>query len=126
MGPFDLIQTLSTTKKLKDDGEFDSAYIPFIINKGMSFFVDTILLANEMNMNTHLSRKQQYDFYFHSVLPRKRYSKWPKKNIEDENLEMVKQFFGYNNEKAKQALTLLNDEQIKKIKETFIKGGRLK
>lgn len=124
MGPFDIINTITYTKVLKgDESELDSAYIPFLINRGVSFFVDTLFYANEMNMNAHLTKKQQYDYLLHSIKPRKRYSKWPKKNTEDENLEIIRTFFGYNNEKAKQALTILSPEQITKIKETFIKGG---
>lgn len=125
MGPFDIIQTISQTKKLKEEDGFEAAYIPFLINRGVSFFADTLFYANEMNINSHISKKQQYDYLFNSIVARKRYAKWPKKNTEDENLEMVKQFFGYNNEKAKQALPLLNESQLLKIKETFIKGGRV-
>jgi hypothetical protein len=126
MSPFDIVNTISYTKKLKEDVEnFDAAYIPFLINRNISFFVDTLNYANEMNMNPHLSKKMQYDYYFHSLLPKKRFAKWPKKVIQDENLELVKQYFGYNNEKAKAALHILNEEQIEKIKETFVKGGRI-
>ena len=123
MTPFDIVNTITNSKVLKDDGTFESAYIPFLINRNVSFFVDTLFFANEMNLNSHLTKKQQFDYYFHSIKPRKRYAKWPKKNTEDENLEMVEQYFGYNNEKAKSALALLNETQIKTIKNAFIKGG---
>lgn len=124
LGPFDLIKVITHTKDFQDEqDEFKSAYIPFLINRGVSFFADTLFYANEMNINSHLSKKQQFDYLFHSIPARKRFAKWPKKNAEDENLEMVKQFFGYNNDKAKSALNLLNETQLKTIKESFIVGG---
>jgi len=127
MGPFDVIKNISEKKiDSTTEEDFDSAYIPFLINRGLSFFVDTLFYVNDMNLNSHLTKKQQHDYLFHSIKPKKRYAKWPKKASEDENLELVKQYFGYNNEKAKAACHLLNETQIIKIKETFIKGGIVK
>ena len=124
MGPFDVIKNISQTKvdSTKEDG-FESAYVPFLINRGLSFFVDTLFYVNEMNLNSHLPKKMQHDYLFNSISAKKRFAKWPKKKDEDENLELVKQYFGYNNEKAKAVLPLLNETQLTKIKETFIKGG---
>ena len=110
-------------KPLEDLEDFETAYVPFLINKALSFFNDTLFYANEMNMNGHLPKQQQYDFLFTAILPRKRFTKWPKKLVEDDNLAMVAKFYGYNNRKAAVALTLLNDAQIKTIKEAFIQGG---
>jgi len=121
---FDIINTITFTKKLKDpETPVENVYVPFIINKGLSLYVDTIFHANDMNMNSHLSKRMQYDYLMNSIVKKKRYSKWPKKATEDENLELVKQYFGYNDQKAKQALRLLNEQQIKEIKQSFIKGG---
>lgn len=122
--PFEIINVISNTKKLKEDIDFEASYIPFLINKGLSLYPDTIYFVNEMNMNHHLPKKLQFDYLNGSILSRKRYTKWPKKIAEDDNLEMVKQYFGYNNEKAKSTLKLLNEQQLKTIQETFIKGGR--
>lgn len=123
MSVFDIINTISQNKKLNPEIDFDSSYIPFLINKGLSLFSDTIFYSNEMNINNHLSKKMQYDYYFHSIHSRKRFSKWPKKITENENLELIKNVFGYNNEKAKTALSLLNEQQIKIIKESLVQGG---
>lgn len=127
MGPFDILKAITLTKTLDDvNDEFETAYIPFLINKGLSLYYDTIMYANVMNMNGHIPLRQQYDFYVHTIKPRKRYEKWPKKMVEDENLELIKQYFGYSTLKAKTALSLLNDSQITKIKEHSSRGGIVK
>ena len=81
------------------------------------------MLVNEINQLHHLDKKMQFDFLINSLRPRKRYAPWMKaKKLE--SLEYVKEFYGYNNEKAKAALDILNDEQISAIKERLNKGGR--
>lgn len=127
MGPFDIIKNISEKKiNSTENSEFNAAYVPFLINKGLSFFVDTLFYVNDMNMYPSLTKKQQHDYLYYSIKQKKRFAKWPKKIQENEDLELVKQFFGYNNEKAKTALLLLNETQLKKIKESFIKGGIVK
>ena len=106
-----------------DDEEWEKKYPPFIINKCLSPFPDTIQLVNEMNQLPHLDKKLQFDFLINSLRPRKRFTPWMKAKKLD-NLEYVKEYYGYNNEKAKSALKLLNDEQIKTIKDSLNKGGR--
>lgn len=126
MTPWDMLKVISETKTLGDidDNEFENAYVPFLINRGLSFYPDTVLLANEMNMNSHAPKRWQYAYLYHTVKPRKRYAKWLKKSkVDDDNLELIKQYFGYNTAKAKQALSLLNESQIKTIKEHSSKGG---
>ena len=86
-------------------------------------FQDTIFLVNEMNMNHHMDKKLQFDFLINSLRKRKRYTPWLKaKKIK--NLEYVKEYYGYGNEKAKSALDILNDEQIKTIIDSMNKGGK--
>jgi clamp loader A subunit len=124
MGPFDVLKALTYTKTLDLEGEeFEKAYIPFLINKGLSLYADTVLFANDMNLNSHIPNRWQYDYLFYTIKPRKRYEKWPKKIAYDENLELVKQHYGYSTAKAKQALLLLNESQIKTIKTYSSKGG---
>jgi len=106
-----------------DDQEWEKKYPPFIVNKCLSPFPDTIQLVNEMNQLPHLDKKLQFDFLINSLRPRKRFSPWMKAKKLD-NLEYVKEYYGYSNEKAKTALEILNDEQISAIKKKLNKGGR--
>ena len=112
-------------EKLMDteDEEWEKKYPPFIVNRCLSPFPDTIQLVNEINQLHHLDKKLQFDFLINSLRPRKRYTPWLKAT-KLENLEYVKEFYGYNNEKAKVALDILDDEQISAIKQKMRKGGR--
>jgi|TARA_B100001094_G_C18103005_1_gene756836 hypothetical protein len=106
-----------------EDEAWTKKYPPFIINKCLAPFPDTIQLVNEINQLHHLDKKLQFDFLINSLRPRKRYQPWMKaKKLK--NLEYVKEFYGYNNEKAKSALDILSDEQISAIKQKLNKGGR--
>ena len=106
-----------------DDEMWEKKYPPFIINKCLAPFPDTIFLVNEMNKYHHLDKKLQFDFLLNSLRTRKRFTPWLKAN-KSKSLEYVKEYYGYNNEKAKSALKLLNDELIKAIKDSLNKGGK--
>ena len=106
-----------------DDEMWEKKYPAFIVNKCLAPFPDTIHLVNEMNLHNHLDKKLQFDFLLNSLRTRKRFTPWLKAS-KTKNLEYVKEYYGYNNEKAKSALKLLNDEQIKAIKDSLNKGGR--
>jgi len=122
----DYLNAINYTKEPLLDSEDDQwvkKYPPYIINRCISPFPDTIQLVNEINQLHHLDKKLQYDFLINSLRTRKRYTPWMKaKKLE--NLEYVKEYYGYNNEKAKSALDILNDEQISAIKIKLNKGGR--
>ena len=122
----DYLNAINYTKEPLLDSEDDQwvkKYPPYIINRCISPFPDTIQLVNEINQLHHLDKKLQYDFLINSLRARKRYTPWMKaKKLE--NLEYVKEYYGYNNEKAKSALDILNDEQISAIKTKLNKGGR--
>ena len=122
----DYLNAINYTKEPLLDSEDDQwvkKYPPYIINRCISPFPDTIQLVNEINQLHHLDKKLQYDFLINSLRARKRYTPWMKaKKLE--NLEYVKEYYGYNNEKAKSALDILNDEQISTIKTKINKGGR--
>jgi hypothetical protein len=106
-----------------EDEAWEKKYAPFIVNKCVAPFPDTILLVNELNRYHHLDKKLQFDFLLNSLRARKRYTPWLKaKKLK--NLEYVKEYYGYNNEKAKAALDILDDEQISAIKIKLNKGGR--
>ena len=94
-----------------DDEEWERKYPPFIVNKCVAPFADTIMLVNEINQLPHLDKKLQFDFLLNSIRTRKRVAPWLKaKKLE--NLEYVKEFYGYSNAKAKSALTILTSEQL--------------
>ena len=122
----DYLNAINVTKESlmdTDDEMWEKKYSPFIVNKCLAFFPDTIMLVNEVNRMHHLDKKLQFDFLLNSLRARKRYTPWLKaKKLK--NLEYVKEYYGYNNEKAKAALDILDDEQISAIKIKLNKGGR--
>jgi len=106
-----------------DDPMWEKKYSPFIINKCLAPFNDTIMLVNEMNQRHHLDTKLQYDFLLNTIRSKKRYAPWVKAD-KLKDLEYVKEYFGYSNAKAKAALQILDNEQITTIKNSLNKGGR--
>jgi len=107
---------------MDDDLSSKKDYAPYIINRCLSGTIDTLMYANEMNKNHSLDKKLQYDFFINTVRTRKRYSPWIKQEKIKE-LEVVKSYYGYSNEKAKQALRILSKEQINFIKTKIETGG---
>ena len=106
-----------------DDSDWEKKYPPFIINKGLSYFSDTIMYANEMNRLHHATKHMQFSFFLNSIKSRKRFSKWLKASkIKD--LDVIKQHFGYSNKRAQEVLSILTKEQIDYIKERLYKGGK--
>ena len=114
---------LNKNNIIKEDPDTERKYAPFIINKCMSGHLDTVLLANEMNMNHSLSKSLQYDFFLNSLRKRKRYSPWIRKE-QLENLDLVKSYYGYSSEKAKQVLNILTREQLSFIRDRLDTGGK--
>ena len=121
----DWMNSINQTKEniMDEDPLSESEYSPFIINKCLSGFVDTILISNEMNLNPQLDRKLQYDFYINIVRKRKRFTPWLKKEKFDD-LEHVKRYYGYSNEKARIALNLLTQDQLEFIRSKNDMGGK--
>ena len=108
---------------IKEDPDIVKQYPPFIVNKCLAGHVDTVLFANEMNKYHHLDKDMQYSFLLNSLRKRKRFSPWLRKDkIED--LECVKTYYGYSNEKAQQALKILTPEQLNYIKKKLDLGGK--
>jgi len=124
MNPFEFLNSINTTKKnVITDDITEKAYNSFMVNRSLSYFNDTAILANEMNRYHHLDNKLQFDFLINMVRKRKRFSKWIKPQIESD-VEVVKQYYDYSNEKARQVLSLLSPEQINGLKKKVNKGGR--
>ena len=106
-----------------DDPMWEKKYPAYVVNRCLGAFNDTIMFANELNMRHHLDAKLQYDFLLNTIRSKKRFAPWIKaEKLED--LEYIKEYYGYSNEKAKQALSILNDGQITTIKNSLNKGGR--
>ena len=117
----DWLNSINFTKE--DLSEEVNSYPPFIVNRCLSGHIDCVLFANEMNMNSHLQKDMQYSFYLNSLRKRKRFSPWLRKDkIKD--LECIKQYYGYSNEKASQALKILSKSQIDFIKQKLDIGGK--
>ena len=124
--PFDYVNDINYGKKnIMDDDVAEKDYNAFIVNRALSYFNDTVLYANEMNIHHSLDSKLQYSFLINIVRKQKRWSKWLKPN-EVTNLELIKEYYGYSNEKAKSVLSLLNDEQLQELKNRIYKGGKRK
>jgi len=122
----DYLKSINETKENlmdSDDPMWEKKYSPFIINKCLAPFNDTIMLVNEVNQRHHLDTKLQYDFLLNTIRSKKRYAPWVKAD-KLKDLEYVKEYFGYSNAKAKAALQILDNEQITTIKNSLNKGGR--
>lgn len=125
--PFDFLTSINQTKEdiTKDDPSVIKDYSPFIINKGLSYFLDTVMYANEINSLSCLDKDMQYKFYLTAINKSKRFSKWSKQEISDD-IELIKRVYRVNNKKALEIIKILSAEQINKIKNEQLKGGMSK
>ena len=119
----DWLNSINQNKNNLYEEDPDAKYPAYIINRCMSGHLDTVMFANEMNLSHHLDSDMQYSFYLNSVRKRKRFSPWLRKD-EIKDLDLVKRYYGYSNEKAKQALRILTKQQLNFIKSTFETGGK--
>ena len=118
----DWMNSINYNKEDIATSETIGSYPPYIVNRCLSSHVDSIMFSNEMNLNHHLSKDMQYKFYLNSLRKRKRFSPWIKKD-KVENLDIVKRYYGYSNEKASQALKILSKQQLDYIKQRLDVGG---
>ena len=124
MNPFEYVKAISNTKKdIMVDDIAEKEYNAFMVNRSLSNFRDTVLYANLMNVNHHLDSRLQFDFFINTIKKKNRFSKWLKP-IKYENLEVLKEYYGYSDEKAKSVLSLFNNKQIEELKARIYKGGR--
>ena len=105
-----------------EDDQVEKKYAPFVINRCLSYFIDTILHVNQINEFPNIDKKMQFDYLQNALRKRKRFSKWQKKEI-IENLEIVKDYYGYSNQKATEIIDLLNDENIEEMRKYLSGGG---
>ena len=126
MTPFDYLNAINTSKRdIMVDDLAEKDYNSFMVNRGLSYFYDTVLLANEMNRHHHIDNRLKFDFLINTIRKQKRFSKWLKAAKIDD-IQLIKEYYGYSNEKARQALTLLNDAQLEELKKKVYKGGKSK
>lgn len=124
MNPFEYLNAINYTKQnVMVDDLAEKSYNSFMVNRGLSYFSDTVLMANEMNRYHHIDNRLQFDFFINIVRKKKRFSKWNKPEIVSD-VEVVKQYYGYSNEKSRQVLSLLTSKQIDELKKKVYKGGR--
>ena len=123
MSPFDYLKAINESKEdVMLTSQDEKKYAAFIVNRGLSFFMDTIFQANEINRNHHLDSRLQFDYLLNSIRQKIRYSKWLKSEKLDD-LDIVKEYYGFGNEKAKNALQVLTDEQLAYIRRKLNQGG---
>ena len=124
MTPFDYLNTINDTKQdIMESEEDERSYVPFVINRSLSYFADTVGMANVVNQHHHLDKKLQYHFLINIIRKRKRFSKWINPDLVSD-MEVVKQYYGYSNDKARQVFPLLSPEQIEELRKKVSKGGR--
>lgn len=126
MKPFDFVNAINESKQdlIKEDPLCERDYSPFLVNRAFSFYPDTIMYANEMNRYSDLPKEWQFQFLLNTITKKKRYSKWHKRDAYSKSLLLVKEYFGYSSEKAKEALRTLSKEQLKEIEQKLEKGGK--
>lgn len=123
---FDYLSDIGTNKQYLFDEEVNKNYVPFMINRGFGQHIDTILLANEMNKRSSLSKLMHHDFLFYAIDKKKRYGKWAKSNVPDEDLiEFIRTKYSVNYKTALMYVELYDKQQLKQlIKEATEKGGK--
>ena len=121
----DWLNSINQTKKnlIDEDPLIEKNYSPYIINRCFSGHLDAIMFANEMNQYSFLPKKMQYDFFLNTLRVKKRFSPWLRKD-DIKDLDYVKRYYGYSNEKSKQILKILSKEQLNFIKSKFETGGK--
>ena len=121
----DWLNSINQSKKnlIDEDPSIEKEYPPYIINRCFSGHLDAVMFANEMNMYPSLPKKMQYDFFINSLRTKKRFSPWLRKDM-IKDLDYVKRYYGYSNEKAQQALKILTKQQLNFIRLKFETGGK--
>jgi len=120
----DFLKTINSEKVnlIDEDPNTEKEYLPFIVNRTLSYQPDCIPWVQDMNQRPFADNKMQFDFLLNSIRKKKRFAKWvkPEKNAD---LDLVKKFYGYNNKKAMEALTILSDDQLKSMRKSMSTGG---
>ena len=123
----DYLNPITHSKKKMDEisDDFDTVkkkYVPFVINRSLSYFPDCIMQANNMNMRYGLDKEMQFEYLRTSIRSKKRFSKWDKKDA-SEKVDMIMKYFGYNYHRASEVADLISDEDIESMKSQMDVGG---
>lgn len=121
--PFDFVKSISETKDNIFDGN-ERDYNPFVINKALSFNTDCVFIAHELSRYPDIPKSAQYQLWLNSIDKKKRWGKWIKKDSLPDDIELIKQVFGYSDQKALSVLPLLNDKQLLELRKITCKGGK--
>lgn len=124
MTPFDIKNIVDQKQKFEWDSEMQKAYVPFVINRAMSFNLQSVLFANAMNKYPTLSPKQQFDFYYHGVPKGKRFDKWHKAEAKVDDVKMLQEYYDINMSEASNMIGLLTDDQLNELRTITSKGGK--
>ena len=126
MSPFDFLNSVNDTKKdlFAEDPQNKKDYSAFMVNRGLSYFHDTIMYSNEMNINRNIPIEWQYSFYLNAIPKRKRFSKWAKKEKSQDMTKIVMREYGYSESKALDVINILSQEQLSALKAKYSTGGR--
>jgi hypothetical protein len=126
MNPFDFLNEINSGKKdlIREDPQNEKDYVPFMVNRGLSYFADTIMYANEMNRVSGVPKVWQNDFFLNSISKKKRFSKWHKKEADSQSLQLVMEYYKYSNRRAQEIMDILSPDQLKMIEEKLYKGGK--
>ena len=125
MNPFDFLNAINDNKQdLFEDPQADKDYTSFIVNKGLSYFPDTVLYANEMNCHHQIPKKWQFHFYLNSIPKKRRFSKWHKKDNVTDLVKLIAKHYKYSERKAYEIMDILTPQQIEEIRLRYEVGGR--
>mgnify|MGYP005997057691 CR=1 FL=1 len=123
----DYLNAINHSKKrlLDTDDEFvEKQYAPYVVNRCLSYFPDTIFHANQMNCIPSMDKKMHFDYLLNIIRKRKRFSKWLKAEGDSSNIEVVKEYYNYSERKAREALKILSASDLKSMREYLSKGGK--
>ena len=124
MNPFDYVNAVNYSKAdIMVDDLAEKDYVPFMVNRSLSYFNDTVLIANEMNIHHNIDHRLQFDFCINTIRKRKRFSKWHKASS-SKDIDLLKSVYGYNTARAEEALNILNKDQLSILKDRMNHGGK--
>jgi hypothetical protein len=125
ISPFDFLNAINVTKEnLFEEPQAEKDYKGFMVNRGLSYFYDTVHHANMMNRYRDIPNSWQFSYLINTIAKKKRFSKWAKADKASESIDLVMRYYGYNIDKARVALKILSKEQLKSIKDSFDTGGK--
>lgn len=123
MNPFDFVKSVTETKENIFEGN-EKDYNSFVINKALSFNVDCVFIAQELNKYSQVPKHAQYLLWLNSIEKKRRYGKWVKKESMPDDIELIKEAYGYSDSKALTVLSLFTDKQLLELREILSKGGK--